>query len=378
MSDTPPLRILHLTAGSDAGGVSRYLFDLCSAMHAQGHDIRIAGEYGAWKDLFAGAPWPWIELPLKGNLPALWHSVRELKQILHEHPADVIHAHYRRATLVARRLSSKTRPPILYTLHQPGISLAGPRRWLSDFGEFVHVPSEEARQWLIEAAGVPPERITLIHHGVDPAKFPVPDETTRLAARAELKLPPDATIAAFVGRLDVPKNEDWFLDVAAAAITALPNVHFVIAGDGPHEAAVRQRIASEGLMNRVTLLGYRDPLAVYHAADALLVPSLREGFCFAALEAMSAGAPVLRTRTGGAMAQIIEDITGRATNINREAFVGAALSFLADRAALKRMGQAAAAHVRATLTFDLQVERTIALYQRIAKNAPRGMGVPPM
>jgi glycosyltransferase involved in cell wall biosynthesis len=176
----------------------------------------------------------------------------------------------------------------------------------------------------------------------------------------------------------VPKNEDWFLDVAAAAITALPNVHFVIAGDGPHEAAVRQRIASEGLMNRVTLLGYRDPLAVYHAADALLVPSLREGFCFAALEAMSAGAPVLRTRTGGAMAQIIEDITGRATNINREAFVGAALSFLADRAALKRMGQAAAAHVRATLTFDLQVERTIALYQRIAKNAPRGMGVPPM
>jgi glycosyltransferase involved in cell wall biosynthesis len=372
MSASPPLRILHLTAGSDAGGVSRYLFDLCSAMHAHGHDIRIAGEHGAWKDLFASAPWPWIELPLKGNLPALWRSVRELNRILAEHPADVIHAHYRRATLVARRLKGKNRPPILYTLHQPGISLAGPRRWLTEFGEFVHVPSEEAWQWLIEAAGVPPERISLIHHGVDPAKFLHADEATRTAARAQLKLPPDATIAAFVGRLDVPKNEDWFLDLAVAAKIALPNVHFVIAGDGPHEAAVRQRIASEGLENRVTLLGYRDPLAVYHAADALLVPSLREGFCFAAVEAMSCGVPVLRTRTGGTMAQIIEDITGRSTNINRDEFVAAALEFLSDRTSLRKMGLAAAAHVRGTLTFDLQVARTLALYRRCS------MGVPPM
>jgi len=368
MSATRPLRVLHLTAGSDAGGVSRYLFDLCSAMHAQGHDVRIAGEHGAWRELFANAPWPWIELPLKGNLPALWQCVLTLKKILREHPADVIHAHYRRATLVARRLGAKTRPPMLYTLHQPGISLAGPRRWLTDFGEFVHVPSEEAWQWLIEAAGVPPERITLIHHGVDPAKFPVPDDAARAAARATLGLPSGKTIAAFVGRLDVPKNEDWFLDVAVAAKTALPDVHFVVAGDGPHEAAVRARLAAEGLENRVTLVGYRDPLAVYHAADALLVPSLREGFCFAAAEAMSAGVPVLRTRTGGTMAQIIEDITGRATDVNREEFVAAAMSFLADRAALKKMGHAAAAHVRANLGFDLQVERTLALYERISRS----------
>ena len=56
MSTTPPLRVLHLTAGSDAGGVSRYLFDLCSAMHAQGHDVRIAGEHGAWRRFVRQTP----------------------------------------------------------------------------------------------------------------------------------------------------------------------------------------------------------------------------------------------------------------------------------------------------------------------------------
>ena len=368
MSTTPPLRVLHLTAGSDAGGVSRYLFDLCSAMHAQGHDVRIAGEHGAWRGLFDNAPWPWIELPLKGDPLALWQCARQLRHILREHPADIIHAHYRRATLVARRLSAKHRPPILYTLHQPGISLAGPRRWLSDFGDFVHVPSEEAWEWLIESAGVAPERITLIPHGVDPARFPIPDDAVRAATRAQFGLPPDAVVAAFVGRLDVPKNEEWILDIAAAAKDKLPRVHFILAGDGPHEDAVRERIATEKLGDRVKLLGYRDPLPVYHAADALLVPSQREGFCFAAVEAMSTGIPVLRTRTGGTMSQIMDDITGRSTAVDRNEFVAAALSFLSDRDVLRQMGVSAAAHVRATLTFNLQLERTIAMYRRIANS----------
>ena len=126
------------------------------------------------------------------------------------------------------------------------------------------------------------------------------------------------------------------------------------------------RIAAENLGDRVTLLGYRNPLAVYHASDALLVPSLREGFCFAAVEAISAGIPVLRTQTGGTMAQIIEDVTGRSTPIDREEFIAAAISFLADREGLRRMGSAAAAHARTNLGFDLQVERTVTLYHRLA------------
>ena len=50
----PPerLSILHLLAGSDAGGLSRYVFDLCSALHAQGHRVAVAGERGAWHWLF--------------------------------------------------------------------------------------------------------------------------------------------------------------------------------------------------------------------------------------------------------------------------------------------------------------------------------------
>ena len=42
-----PLRILHLTAGSDAGGLSRYIYDLGTAMIAKGHAVSVAGQRGA-------------------------------------------------------------------------------------------------------------------------------------------------------------------------------------------------------------------------------------------------------------------------------------------------------------------------------------------
>src|SRR5437764_245874 len=100
----PPLRILHLTAGSDAGGLSRYIHDICQAMHGAGHFVAIAGERGFSHGLFENAPWPWIDVPLKGGPIKLWSSIRLLRQWIEKNGVDLIHTHYRRPTLVARRL----------------------------------------------------------------------------------------------------------------------------------------------------------------------------------------------------------------------------------------------------------------------------------
>src|SRR5690606_6605106 len=167
--------ILHLTAGSDAGGLSRYIFDLSSAMRAAGHYVTVAGQRGAWHWLFEDAPFPWIDLPLKGGPVALWAAARQLREWMRDHPVDVIHTHYRRPTLVARRLGR----PVLYTLHLSHLSLAFPRGLLSDFGDHTHVASEEALEWLTRAAAVPAERATLIPHCIAPSRFRVADSAAR-------------------------------------------------------------------------------------------------------------------------------------------------------------------------------------------------------
>src|SRR5439155_14224175 len=182
---------------------------------------------------------------------ALLRATRTLRRRLTDHPVDVIHTHYRRATLVARRLQRERPVPILYTLHLSDLSLRWPRRIFSDFGDHTHVASTEARRWVIEDARVPADRVTLVPHGIDVGKFPVADDATRRASREAFKIPPDARVAAFVGRLDYPKNVDWLIDLAQR----MPPLHLLLAGEGPDEPALRERIESSRLGERVRLLG---------------------------------------------------------------------------------------------------------------------------
>ena len=364
----PPdrLSILHLLAGSDAGGLSRYVFDVCSALHAAGHRVAVAGERGAWHWLFEKAPFPWIEVPLKGSPLQLFKSHNVLRRYILANPVHVLHTHYRRATIVARALQYHRKLPILYSVHLSHITIAGPRRWLSDFGDHTHCAATEAKFWLVQEARVPAKKITYIPHGIDPAKWPRADDATRLAARQQLGLNADDRVAVYVGRLDTPKNERWVIDVADAARHSIPNLKVLMAGDGPHESQVRKRIAADNLADRVILLGHCNPLTAYQAADALLLPSAREGFSLVCAEAMSVGVPVLRTRTSGTRELIIEDVTGRSVPINRDQFIAEAVDFLSDLPALRKMGAAAAEHVRKNFAFDLQLARTIDLYRSLA------------
>jgi glycosyltransferase involved in cell wall biosynthesis len=359
-----PLRILHLVAGSDAGGVSRYLLDLCTAMRDRGHEVTIAGQRGAWHGRFEAAGLPWIEAPIKGGLLDQRRAAATLRAHLDAHPVDVFHAHYRRTTLLGRRLQKHLRAPLLYTLHLSHMPMSWGRRWFSDFGDHVHVASVQAARWLTEQKLADAGRITYVPHGIDPAKFPLATESDRAAARRRFELPESATVAAYVGRLDWPKNEEWLLDVLERS----PAAHLLVAGDGPHDAAFRAAIAGRGLGSRVRLLGdVADPLAVYQAADAVLLPSEREGFSYVNAEAMSVGTPMLRTATSGAEDLIQQCVTGWYVAVHRSVFVTAAVVFLSDPQQLRRMGRAGAERVRQRFTLERQVRETIELYRKLTR-----------
>ncbi|MEL7239564.1 MAG: glycosyltransferase family 4 protein, partial [Planctomycetota bacterium] len=169
-----PLSIVHLTLASDAGGLSRYLIDLSRAMLGRGHDVRVVGDRGAWHDRFEAAGIPCHVVPLNGGIRGLWKSSRQLRSVLREHRPDVLHSHYRRASLMGRlsRIGAGVKPPLLYTLHLSHIDLGGWRRWLSDFGDHTHAASLDAVQWLKTEAGVDRNDLTYLPHGLATERFP--------------------------------------------------------------------------------------------------------------------------------------------------------------------------------------------------------------
>jgi glycosyltransferase involved in cell wall biosynthesis len=295
----------------------------------------------------------------------LWKSSKYLVDYLKTNPVDVIHTHYRRATLVARTVARTTKTPILFTLHLPDISVHGPWKWFTDLGDCVHVPSFEARDWVVKNFHLPLEKIAVIPHGVDPSLFPLATEEDKQTARRKICVDNSRTVAAYVGRFDFPKNEGWMLDLAHQAKTRLPQLFILMQGEGPHMASLQRRIISEELGNHVKLLAPGDPKPCYAACDVLLLPSSREGFSYVSLEAMLTGRPVLRTNTGGTSLQIIENVTGNSVPIDKDLFLNRAIRLLSDKSLLQKMGEAAAQHARQNFTFELQLQKTVALYERL-------------
>lgn len=364
-----PLRVLHLTLAADAGGLTRYITTLGAEMTARDVEVTAAGDSGTWDWAFEQAPFPYIRIPLKQGLFGLLRSARDMRAWMREHPVDLIHTHYRRATFLARRLQNslprEQRPPILYTLHLSHIDVGGWHRWFSDFGDHTHAASRDALDWLVRDARVSPERITLIPHGIPTDQFPLRTEADKLAARARLGLPAGVPVVAFVGRLEHPKNAQWCAQVVTAAHRDMPNLHLLYAGEGPDRPELQNFAVRERIADRVHFLGHMDPLPVYQAADLLLLPSEREGFSLVCAEAMSVGVPHVRTRTSGTSELTIQNVTGMSVEIDRMAFVGAALRLLGQPELLKQMGANGARLVREKFTFDRQVEETLALYRKV-------------
>ena len=114
----------------------------------------------------------------------------------------------------------------------------------------------------------------------------------------------------FVGRLTPEKG---ILDLvrAVAVVNGTTPCRLLVAGDGPSASAVSHTADELGIAGNVGLLGFvsgPDLARCYEEADALVLPSYREGFPTVLLEAMNAGLPIVTTALRGAVDRLEEGV----------------------------------------------------------------------
>ena len=161
--------------------------------------------------------------------------------------------------------------------------------------------SNAFKDLLINDFGVMGSRIRVVPGGVDARRFDVPQ--TRAEARAHFGWPQDRRIVLSVRRLTRRMGLEQLIDAAGIVSAKIPNVLFLLAGEGRRRSELRAAIDSAGLSDHVRLLGYLSdeelPLA-YRAADLSVVPSIAlEGFGLSVAESLAAGTPVVVTPVGG-------------------------------------------------------------------------------
>jgi glycosyltransferase involved in cell wall biosynthesis len=158
--------------------------------------------------------------------------------------------------------------------------------------------SDAVKQVLIHD-GIAVEAITVVPDGVDP------EEIRRAATpasniRGRLRIPARAPLAVNAAALVDHKDQRTLVRAAQYARALEPELHWIIAGEGPLRATLTAEIAKLELQDRVHLVGYVEPIEALIAEAAVFVMSSKqEGFGSVILSALVLGRPVVATAAGG-------------------------------------------------------------------------------
>jgi O-antigen biosynthesis protein len=183
-------------------------------------------------------------------------------------------------------------------------------RHYADFIDMTMVPSREFAARLTGEFRESAEKVAVIPHGVD-----IPDlsNTDTANARRIAGLPDDwrnCFIAGFFGRLSPEKAPTDFVEMVHM-LKAESNLRFVLTGEGPESARVRESILRYGLEDRIYAPGFVDNPAVLMAAvDVVVVPSRLDGMPLVVMESQALGKPVIASAVGSIPVMIEDDYSG--------------------------------------------------------------------
>ncbi|NLP11509.1 glycosyltransferase [bacterium] len=158
----------------------------------------------------------------------------------------------------------------------------------------VAANSEAGRRFCLKY-GIPASRICVINNGLDW------DRLQPRRTRAELKWPQDRPVVGMVARLFAQKDPITFLKSARWLLQRMPEVRFLLVGDGPMRQEIEDKVQLWNLNDRVQLLGAVTEVADYLAnMDVVVLTSKQsEGCANAVLEAMALAKPVIVTDVPG-------------------------------------------------------------------------------
>lgn len=361
------------------GGVEEHVRNVARVLRERGHEVVVwtvdrDGRSGVRevdgievRDL--PAPLPARSLPalarfalrLPGAALSWWGAFRALRP-------DVIHVHcFGPNGSYARVLARRTRTPLVISAHGETIADDAAVFTTSRFAidslqrglagaDAVTACSRVALEDLARF-GLAPGRGRVVFNGIDL------EEPTG-------EVPPgvEGRYIAAVGRLQPVKGFDLLVEAFARAGLD-GDVQLVIGGDGPEQAALRQRAEQLGVGGRVHLPGRLDRgqvTALLEQAEAVVVPSRFEAFGITVLEAWRAASPVIATNRGGPGEFVRDAIDGFLVDpLDVESLAAALRSLSGDPATAARVGAAGAERVR-----DFSWEHAVDAYESLYGTLP--------
>jgi len=385
------------------GGLARHVRKLAEALVRQGVavDVLTRGLADRHQDSRPGTSWPGgvkVHRVREPGWPRELHRfvawVEQMNDdmctageaLAAEHRYDLVHGHDWLVAQASATLAGQLGVPYVTTIHAtehgrhqgwvhnpPQSHIHGVERWMAARADAVVVCSHYMRGHVADIFDIDERRIAVIPNGIDPRELrPVGNLN---ALRGEFAAPQERLVL-FVGRLVYEKGFQLALDALPGVLRQVPNVRFLVAGSGTHEAELKAQAQSLGLSERGSFLGWigDDALhSLYRIADLCVVPSIYEPFGLVALEAMASGCPCIVADTGGLREVVpVGERVGLRFNGGDAEHLGVMIErLLVDDELRERLVAEASEYV---LRFDWDdiARRTRAIYTELREPAPTG------
>jgi glycosyltransferase involved in cell wall biosynthesis len=318
------------------------------------------------------------------KLTAAIHALQYFRR--YHRTFDIVHLHgFSQKSVLIVMLALLHRKKIVLTIHTAEHDEAGEARrrgrlayWAYRQAHlYIAISSRIASNYL--AAGLPEARLRLASNGIDVARFHPPSRAERDAARAALGLTsPDICWILFVGFFSKEKAPDVLFNAWLAMQAEAPPSGLLFVGATKSDyREVDERLASE-ISERAGSLGLSDKVRftgqvanveqAYHAADIFVMPSRREAFGMALVEAMASALPVVASKIDGVTDEIVaHEHTGLLVPPGDAGALADAIRRLAvDAAAAAAMGARARASVARNYALDVARQRWVEAYEALS------------
>lgn len=223
----------------------------------------------------------------------------------------------------------------------------------------------------LACVSIPASQITHIPNGLDTNLFSPLPEKERIALRREWQVE-DKRVLVFTGRLRPVKNVDFLINSLPLLYSRFgDDIRLWIVGDGIERANL-ERLADElGVQHLITFWGKQDDVRRHlRAADVFVLPSLKEGFSNALIEAMAMELPVVATQVVGAAQDFVKHgVNGQVIPHDPapEHLVDVLSRLWADPALAHEMGHRARQTVVECCSFETVGEEIVSLYHELLR-----------
>jgi L-malate glycosyltransferase len=367
-------RVLHVIDSLDVGGTESQMVEVARRLDPRFYDVTVATlrAGGPLTKVLEDAGIRIIEFPKHRTMLSVQAAYQLIRMawFIRNEKIDVVHAHTLWANLMAVPAAWLADAPViissqrnLATLSWYTPSRTKVMRRIHRMATRVITNSEAGRQFVIKEFKIAPEQVHVWHNGVSSECFRRVDIDRRKSFPA---LNSNAKLIINVANMNREvKGHTVLIEAARTICDTLPEVIFVLIGDGPLRPGLEEIVRSYGLTDNFLFMGHREDVSdILPCGDLFVLPSLAEGLPNSVLEASAVGLPVVATSVGG-IPEIIDDrVTGLLVPPrNPQALAKAIVQILKNPRFAAILARAGQERVRTEFSFEQALARLNSLYE---------------